>query len=103
MKKLLLFARGLFQSIDGFHEAHDSRCSILYPSRLAHIHLLLEVCVEERDFDVCRVHMHVPFGSDGHHRTQCAELDEWRERLSVCDPCTLTEPLGNQSRLEAAD
>jgi hypothetical protein len=62
---------------------------------LAHVDLLLEVCFEERIFDVRRVDMHVPFGGDGQHRAQCAELYDGREPLRVVDLCTLTEPLGN--------
>jgi hypothetical protein len=50
---------------------------------LANVDLLLEVCVEESNFGVCRVHMHVPFGSDGQHCAKCAELDDWRDRLPL--------------------
>jgi hypothetical protein len=59
----------MFQSLDTLLQAHDSRCSILCTSGLAHLDLLLEVCVEERISDVCRVHVHVPFGSDDQHRS----------------------------------
>jgi hypothetical protein len=55
----------------------------------------LEVCVEKRGFNVRRVHVHVPLGSDDHECTQGAELEEWRERLRVVDSCSLTEPLSH--------
>jgi hypothetical protein len=65
MEKLVPFARGLFQPIYALEETHDSMRSILCPTGLAHVNLLLEVCVEKRCFDVCRVYVHVPLGSDG--------------------------------------
>jgi hypothetical protein len=54
----------------------------------------LEGCVEKRGFDVYRVPMHVPFGSDGQHCAQCAGLYDGRDRLRGVDPCTLSELLG---------
>jgi hypothetical protein len=79
MEEHVPFTRGLFQPIDALEEVHDSRRSILCPFELAHVNPLLEVCVEKRTFDVCRVHVHVPLGRDGQDCTHGAELGEWRE------------------------
>jgi hypothetical protein len=54
-------------------------------------------------FNVRRVHVHIPFGSDGEDNAHGAEFDNWGERLRVDDSCSLAESLSNQPCLETVD